>query len=56
MIYPGEQLVMHQLCDWEWLIKEDGSILRPIVSMDGKSITYRATLVKYGKILPEFKV
>ena len=56
MIYPGEQLVMHQICDWEWLIKEDGNILRPIVSMDGKSITYKATLVKYAKILPEFKV
>ena len=56
MIYPGEQLVMHQLCDWEWLIKEDGSILRPIVSMNGKSIIYEATLVKYAKILPEFKM
>ncbi len=56
MIYPGEQLIMHQICDWEWLIKEDGNILRPIISMDGKSITYKATLVKYAKILPKFKV
>jgi hypothetical protein len=49
--YPQQSLIMHQLCDWTWLVGDDGKILRPIISMDGKSVTYKATIVKYAKIL-----
>ena len=54
--YPNQSLIMHQLCNWEWLVGDDGTILKPITSRDGKVVTYKATIVKYAKILPEFEV
>jgi hypothetical protein len=54
--YPQQSLTMHQLCDWTWLVGDDGKILRPITSIHDKSVTYKATIVKYAKILPEFGV
>ncbi len=39
--------VMHQLCDWEWLCNEDGSILK---QKEGYA-RYFATLVKYAELV-----
>ena len=39
--------VLHQLCDWEWLESENGSILIPSPT----SPTYSATLVKYAELI-----
>lgn len=38
---------LHQLCDWEWLENENGSILIPSASTP----TYSATLVKYAELI-----
>ena len=38
---------MHQLCDWEWLTHNDGSILK---QKEGYA-TYSATLVKYADLI-----
>lgn len=38
---------LHQLCDWEWLTNNDGSILR---QKEGYP-TYSATLVKYADLI-----
>lgn len=38
---------LHQLCDWQWLEGEDGSVLRQV---PGKPV-YNATLVKYADLL-----
>ena len=38
---------LHQLCDWQWLEGEDGSVLRQV---PGKPV-YSATLVKYADLL-----
>lgn len=38
---------MHQLCDWEWLTNEDGSILK---QKEGYA-RYFATLVKYAELV-----
>lgn len=39
--------VLHQLCDWQWLEGDDGSILKQV---PGKPV-YTATLVKYADLL-----
>lgn len=44
-----EDFKLHQLCDWEWLKSESGSILIP---SDTKP-TYSATLVKYADYICE---
>ena len=38
---------LHQLCDWQWLEGEDGTILKQV---PGKPV-YTATLVKYADLL-----
>lgn len=38
---------LHQLCDWQWLESDDGSILKQV---PGKPV-YTATLVKYADLL-----
>ena len=38
---------LHQLCDWEWLTTDNGSILIPSAT----SPTYTATLVKYAELI-----
>ena len=38
---------MHQLCDWEWLCNEDGSVLK---QKEGYA-SYIATLVKYAELM-----
>ena len=38
---------LHQLCDWEWLETDNGSILIPSAT----SPTYSATLVKYAELI-----
>lgn len=38
---------MHQLCDWQWLEDEDGSVLKQVA---GKPV-YTATLVKYADMI-----
>ena len=42
-----EDFCLHQLCDWQWLEGEDGSILKQI---PGKPV-YSATLVKYAELM-----
>ena len=44
-----EDFKLHQLCDWEWLKGEDGSILIPSATTP----TYFATLVKYADYICE---
>lgn len=44
-----EDFKLHQLCDWEWLKSEDGSILIPSATTP----TYSATLVKYADYICE---
>jgi len=43
----SDSWAMHQLCDWDWITSDDGSVLRQI---DGKA-GYSATLVKYADLL-----
>lgn len=38
---------LHQLCDWQWMESDDGSILRQV---PGKPV-YTATLVKYAELM-----
>ena len=38
---------LHQLCDWEWLESDNGSILIPSATTP----TYSATLVKYAELV-----
>ena len=40
---------LYQLCDWEWLEGENGSVLKQIPG----TATYSATLVKYAELLCE---
>lgn len=42
-----DDFVLHQLCDWEWLAGDDGSILKQV---PGKPV-YTATLVKYAELM-----
>ena len=42
-----DDFCLHQLCDWQWLENENGSILKQIA---GKA-AYSATLVKYAELL-----
>ena len=42
-----EDFTLHQLCDWQWLEGEDGSVLRQVA---GKPV-YTATLVKYADLI-----
>lgn len=42
-----KDFTIHQLCDWEWLTNEDGSILK---QKDGYA-RYFATLVKYAELV-----
>ncbi len=42
-----DDFAIHQLCDWQWLEDEDGSILKQI---PGKPV-YQATLVKYAELM-----
>ena len=43
----SKDFVLHQLCDWEWLETENGSILIP----SSTTPTYSATLVKYAELI-----
>ena len=47
MALNPELFTLHQLCDWEWLTNNDGSILR---QKEGYP-TYSATLVKYADLV-----
>ena len=47
MILNTDLFILHQLCDWEWLNYNDGSILR---QKEGYP-TYSATLVKYADLV-----
>lgn len=38
---------LHQLCDWEWLVGDDGKVLKQVA---GKPV-YTATLVKYADLI-----
>lgn len=40
----------HQLCDWMWLIDENGMLLHERKNKDGKTI-YSATLAKYAVVI-----
>ncbi len=42
-----KDFILHQLCDWEWLETENGSILIPSATTP----TYSATLVKYAELV-----
>ncbi len=42
-----KDFALHQLCDWQWLAGEDGTILKQIA---GKPV-YTATLVKYAELM-----
>ena len=42
-----EDFALHQLCDWQWLEGEDGTVLKQVA---GKP-TYTATLVKYAELI-----
>ncbi len=42
-----DDFAIHQLCDWQWLEGNDGSVLKQI---PGKPV-YTATLVKYAELL-----
>lgn len=42
-----DDFTLHQLCDWQWLEGEDGSVLRQVT---GKPV-YTATLVKYAELM-----
>ena len=47
MFLNSKDFEMHQLCDWEWLTNEDGSILK---QKENYAI-FQATLVKYADII-----
>lgn len=49
----GEDYTCHQLCDWTWLEGDDGRIIREVKTLHG--VEYRATLVKYAKILKDLE-
>lgn len=42
-----DDFTLHQLCDWQWLEGEDGSVLK---QLPGKPV-YTATLVKYAELM-----
>ncbi len=42
-----DDFALHQLCDWQWLEGEDGSILKQV---QGKPV-FSATLVKYAELM-----
>ncbi len=42
-----DDFVLHQLCDWQWLTGDDGSVLKQVA---GKPV-YTATLVKYAELM-----
>ncbi|MBR1983071.1 MAG: phage major capsid protein [Clostridia bacterium] len=42
-----DDFTLHQLCDWQWLTGDDGSILKQV---PGKPV-YTATLVKYADLI-----
>ncbi len=44
-----DYFTLYQLCDWEWLEGENGSVLKQIPG----TATYSATLVKYAELLCE---
>ena len=50
----SDNYTCHQLCDWRWLEGEDGKIIREVKTLHG--VEYRATLVKYAKILKDLEV
>ena len=43
----SEDFTLHQLCDWQWLEGEDGTVLKQV---PGKPV-YTATLVKYADLI-----
>lgn len=45
----------YQLCNWSWLTSEDGFILKERKNVKGEIISYYGTIVKYAKILKNFK-
>ena len=47
MLLNTDQFTLHQLCDWEWLTHNDGSILK---QKEGYA-SYSATLVKYADLI-----
>ena len=47
MLLNTDHFTLHQLCDWEWLTNNDGSILK---QKEGYA-TYSATLVKYADLI-----
>lgn len=50
----SDNYTCHQLCDWRWLEGDDGKIIREFKTLHG--VEYRATLVKYAKILKDLEV
>ncbi len=44
-----DDFTLHQLCDWQWLEGENGTVLRQV---PGKPV-YTATLVKYAELMCE---
>lgn len=42
-----DDFAIHQLCDWQWLLGEDGKVLRQVA---GKPI-YTASIVKYAELM-----
>ena len=47
LLVNSNDFTMHQLCDWEWLTNEDGSILK---QKENYAI-FSATLVKYADVI-----
>lgn len=47
MLLNTDHFTLHQLCDWEWLTHNDGSILK---QKEGYA-SYTATLVKYADLI-----
>ena len=47
LLVNSDDFTMHQLCDWEWLTNEDGSILK---QKENYAI-FTATLVKYADLI-----
>lgn len=54
VLEESDNYTCHQLCDWKWLEGEDGRIIREVKTLHG--VEYRATLVKYAKILKDLEV
>jgi len=46
-LFNTKDFTLHQLCDWEWLEGENGSILIPSATTP----TFTATLVKYAELI-----